>query len=80
VHETLDRLVERGMAVRHARRPGQKEDRYEQSLGGGSSEGGDPPGPAAVPPGAEPARLDRLEQELAELREEVKNLREELGG
>jgi uncharacterized protein len=34
VQETLDRLVERGYVVRHERRPGQKEDRYEQLLGG----------------------------------------------
>ncbi len=34
VHETLDRLVERGQVARHERRPGQKEDRYEQLLGG----------------------------------------------
>lgn len=35
VHDTLDRLVERGQVARHERRPGQKEDRYEQLLGGG---------------------------------------------
>ena len=33
VHETLDGLVGRGIAVRHPRRPGQKEERYEQLLG-----------------------------------------------
>ncbi len=37
VQETLDRLVERALAARHERRPGQKEDRYEQLLGGGVS-------------------------------------------
>jgi uncharacterized protein YceH (UPF0502 family) len=31
---TLDRLVERGYVARHERRPGQKELRYEQLLGG----------------------------------------------
>jgi uncharacterized protein len=36
LQETLDRLVEREVVVRHARRPGQKEDRYEQLLGGAS--------------------------------------------
>ena len=35
VQEVLERLIERGYVVRHARRPGQKEDRYEQVLGGG---------------------------------------------
>jgi uncharacterized protein YceH (UPF0502 family) len=34
VQETLDRLVERGYVARHERRPGQKEDRFEQLLGG----------------------------------------------
>ncbi len=38
VHEVLDRLVERELVSRHARQPGQKEDRYEQLLGEGSSE------------------------------------------
>jgi uncharacterized protein len=35
VHDALGRLVERGQVARHERRPGQKEDRYEQLLGGG---------------------------------------------
>jgi uncharacterized protein YceH (UPF0502 family) len=34
VQATLDRLVARGYVVRHERRPGQKELRYEQLLGG----------------------------------------------
>jgi len=38
VHEVLERLIERGYVVRHPRRPGQKEDRYEQVLGGGGAE------------------------------------------
>jgi uncharacterized protein len=45
VHEVIERLIERGYVVRHPRRPGQKEDRFEQTLGGaGESE-----------PSAEPA-------------------------
>jgi uncharacterized protein len=35
VQETLDRLVERELVMRHQRRPGQKELRYEHLLGGG---------------------------------------------
>jgi len=35
VDETLDRLVSRELVSRHERRPGQKEQRYEQLLGGG---------------------------------------------
>ncbi|HVV90228.1 MAG TPA: YceH family protein, partial [Solirubrobacterales bacterium] len=38
VHEVLERLIERGYVVRHPRRPGQKEDRYEQILGGSEAE------------------------------------------
>jgi uncharacterized protein len=36
VQETLERLIERQYVVRHPRRPGQKESRYEQVLGGES--------------------------------------------
>jgi uncharacterized protein YceH (UPF0502 family) len=76
VHGTLDRLVGRGHVARHPRRPGQKEDRYEQLLGSGPT----PPaaGEAPQPPAGE-SRLDRLEAELAELREQVAALREALG-
>src|SRR3954447_23470299 len=35
VQETLERLLAREYVVRHSRRPGQKEDRYQQVLGGG---------------------------------------------
>src|SRR5215467_6244200 len=38
VQEALDRLVERELAMRHERRPGQKELRYEQLLGGAGAE------------------------------------------
>jgi uncharacterized protein len=87
VQETLDRLVERGMATRHERLPGQKEDRYEQLLGGASA-----PVPEVSPAGVEavgdapredpgPAedRLTRLEREVAELRSELAALRAALG-
>jgi uncharacterized protein len=39
VQDTLQGLVERGYVTRHARRPGQKEDRFEQLLGGFGEEG-----------------------------------------
>ncbi|HET8565946.1 MAG TPA: YceH family protein [Solirubrobacterales bacterium] len=92
VQETLERLCGREYAVRHARRPGQKEDRYEQVLGGGKEpEGGterpvaseqDPqsaaPTPAAAADPAE-SRLDRIERELGELRAQVTQMREALG-
>jgi uncharacterized protein len=52
VEETLDRLIERELVVRHERRPGQKEERYSQTLGG--EEEAAAPEPAA-PAAAEPA-------------------------
>jgi orotate phosphoribosyltransferase len=67
VHEVLDRLVERELVRRHPRRPGQKEDRYEQLLGedspeeAGSSSGGE----AGAGSGLEVAKATLL----AELRE-----------
>lgn len=52
VQETLDRLIGRDLVVRLARRPGQKEERFQQLLGGGdgAEEAASPPapGPAAV--------------------------------
>jgi uncharacterized protein len=75
----LDRLIERELATRYDRRPGQREERYGHLLGAESEE------PAAPPPSPPPAsppdddRLDRLERQLAELRAEVAALREELG-
>jgi uncharacterized protein YceH (UPF0502 family) len=77
VQETLDRLVERELVARHERRPGQKELRYEQLLGG---EGEGPVLAPEVPrdlpsPRDEGDRLDRLEREVAELRAELAALR-----
>jgi hypothetical protein len=78
VHESLDRLVERGYVARHPRRPGQKEERYEQLLGG--REGADRSGDTAfTDPAPAEDRLGRLEAELAGLRDEVRALREALG-
>ena len=92
VQETLERLVERGQVARHERRPGQKEDRYEQLLGGGTVEAS----PSVAEPGSsslgvvgeeavaelQPAedRLTRLEWEMSELRAALTSLRDELGG
>jgi uncharacterized protein YceH (UPF0502 family) len=91
VHVTLERLVERGQAARHERRPGQKEDRFEQLLGGGEAEQGpsrDETGEGSAPdPAPAPVedlvpaedRLTRLEREVAELRGELAALRAGLG-
>jgi uncharacterized protein len=87
VHETLDGLVERGLISRHERRPGQKEDRYEQLLGSaGAAAPAEPPAPSSGPApeddnGPAPSdRLERVERELAELRKQLETLRSELGG
>ena len=94
VQGTLERLVERGQVARHERQPGQKEDRYEQLLGGGAQPAAVPPptadlssgadsgeSPAVAPEEPRPAedRLTRLEREVAELRAELAELRAELG-
>ncbi len=90
VHDALDRLVDRGYVARLERRPGQKEERYEQLLGGEQ----DRTPPAArddadvsagddldsgTGSGSAVGRLDRLERELVELRGQVERLREALG-
>lgn len=81
---TLERLVERELVVRHPRRAGQKEDRYEQVLDGGAEDAPAAPEASAAPepPAAEPVdedRLDRIEREIAALRAELASLREALG-
>jgi len=77
VQETLEKLVERGYAERLPRRPGQKEERYRQLLG--EEEAGPAPAAAEAPPGESEDRIERLERELAELRDQVRELREALG-
>ncbi|MBS1860873.1 MAG: YceH family protein [Actinobacteria bacterium] len=88
VQAVLERLIERGYVIRHPRRPGQKEDRYEQVLGGDDAvELVDDPaaeprsslGPADPSVADETARLDRLEADLLELKGEIARLREALG-
>ena len=92
---TLGRLMERGLVARLDRRPGQREERYSHLLSedgaeGESAEAAAPAAPAAAPaapPAHEPAapaaggneRIERIERQLAELRAEIKALREELG-
>lgn len=84
VQETLERLVERALVGRLPRRPGQKEERYTQLLGGDA--GAEVPTLDAAPPRvAEPAaggddRIAALEREVAALRADVEALRAALGG
>src|SRR5829696_2760804 len=90
---TLERLIERQLVARLERRTGQREERYVQLIGAegdpqrvaASSVDSAPP-PAAVasrpPPAAESLeqRLERLEDDVAELRAELRTLREQRSG
>jgi uncharacterized protein YceH (UPF0502 family) len=71
VEETVERLIERHYAERVPRRPGQKEDRFGQLLGG-VTEGSDPPvtreTEGSVPTVSLEERVAKLEREVAELR------------
>lgn len=91
VQATLEGLVERGYVARHARRPGQKEDRYEQLLGGFGEEGAFAPAaavgadvagePVTTTTGGERARQPDLvpaEDRLTRLERELAALRSEL--
>jgi uncharacterized protein len=85
VHATLERLIDRELAARLERRPGQKEERYAQLLG--EDEPDAAPRAAAAPPVVAPplapapapdARVDDLEADVAALRAEVGELRAQL--
>jgi uncharacterized protein YceH (UPF0502 family) len=73
----LEALTGRGYARRIARRPGQKEDRFEQLLGGESDEAA-ASSDSSVAPTVETlaARLEALEGEVATLRNELTALRD----
>jgi uncharacterized protein YceH (UPF0502 family) len=87
----IDGLGRRGLVRRLGRRPGQREERYLQMLGDGVEEAEAPVGPApagAAPAPAAPAppagddteqRLERVERQLDQLRDEIRALRAELG-
>jgi uncharacterized protein YceH (UPF0502 family) len=75
VDEVLLRLSGRELVVRLPRRPGQKEERYAQLLGG---EPADEPTSSHLPPSDENDRLAEVEAALQGLRTEVATLRAEL--
>ena len=92
IHSSLERLIERGLVARQERGPGQKEERYEQLLGGAGTEeaaaaASAETGAAATSgePATRPAeaedddRLARLEREVARLRSDLDQLRQSLG-
>ena len=81
---TLARLIERDLVERLERRPGQREERYRHLLGEEQEaearvEVQSAPNvePSAPPPQED--RIERIERQLAELRAEVRALRDELG-
>jgi uncharacterized protein len=82
VEVALGRLAERELVVRLPRRPGQKEERWQQLLGDDA-----PPAGAAgtagqrwTPPDPDTDRVASLEERVASLEEQVATLRARLGG
>jgi uncharacterized protein YceH (UPF0502 family) len=93
VQQTLSKLIDRGLADRLQRRPGQKEERYRELLGAETGEGGDAaeelalraPVPSEAPAvnGAQAVhgdlaeRVSRLEREVAALRARLESRAQE---
>ena len=72
VHETLDGLIGQELVARLPRRPGQKEERYVQLLGGDSE--ADSAAEEPMPVGDVEERLSRLEADVASLRQALESL------
>jgi uncharacterized protein YceH (UPF0502 family) len=70
VHETLDRLAARDLVERLERRPGEKGERWRQTVGGGEAE--------EEPADSLAERVARLEAEVAELRDRLGRVSREL--
>ena len=84
VEQTLEELVERELAVALPRRPGERGQRYAHRLAEveEAEAQAPPPAPTAAPPGPGDGlagRVERLEAEVAALREQLHALRDELG-
>jgi uncharacterized protein YceH (UPF0502 family) len=77
VHETLEGLIRRELVGRLPRRPGQKEERYVQLLGGDDAVPAVEPEPEAGDDVE--ARLSRLEDEVAALRQALESLERDAG-
>jgi uncharacterized protein YceH (UPF0502 family) len=82
VQRTLDGLAERELVERMARRPGQKEERYRQLLGGDEpaerAVEESPPERVGLAPPADDDRVTELEERVGELTEMVEWLRREV--
>lgn len=76
VEGTLERLIQRGLAARMPRRPGQKEERYAHLLG--AEEVGAPAAAGPESPTEPAGEAPALEDELRRLRERVTRLEREL--
>jgi uncharacterized protein len=79
VEETLERLIEQGHVARLERRPGQKEVRYAQLLGGEEAEEAAPAEGPTVAASEEGEIIAGLESEIASLRAELARMREAYG-
>jgi uncharacterized protein YceH (UPF0502 family) len=90
VERTLDELIERELVTALARQPGERGQRYAHRLSEGEEEAAaaapaaSAPASAAAAPASAPgdglaARLERLEGEVAALREQLRALRSDLG-
>jgi uncharacterized protein len=84
VHETLSRLIERGLVARLERRPGHKEERYLHLLQADAMQAeerpqqmphGEPEPTAGAGGGDEASLLDDLQERVAQLEREVAGLR-----
>ncbi len=78
VQRALDALIERELVARLPRRPGQKEERYVQLLGGDGTDVPAPPAAAALDDGAATDRIEALEARVDRLEDELSSLRDEL--
>ena len=80
VERTLGELAERELAQRVPRRPGEREDRYRQLLGGDEppAEAAPEPTPVAPPTAPPPAPAQPDDGRIAELEERVDHLAEQV--
>ena len=74
LQETLEGLAERRLVQRLERRPGQKEERWVQLLGGAAANSGEPVEPMDGPAPAKADRFTELEERVRRLEEQIATL------